>query len=303
MLHRILKHSCSTTTGRYVTAATNAIPQEEGLITDLTNTLITPQIVDRVDSVLLPTYKKPIQKRPNPAPILEVLEQVKERAEKRQIQDETVDIAVILGTEPRRSDHLVRGSMSLPHGTAKKVKVCVFATGDKLEAAKVAGADVIGDAQLLQLILDTQGECINFQKIVATPDQMSLLTRVARILGPRQLMPSPKLGTLTQDVAGMVKEFKKGRLEFRVDRDAVVQVPIAKVSWPIQHISENFVTFFDTLLNVRPVSLPGKGMGGYVNKVVVTSTRGVGHRVVLPTILELIRTIKPRLDLAELKEQ
>ena len=183
--------------------------------------------------------------------------------------DETVEVSIRLGVDTRKADQNVRGSISLPHGTGKEVRVAVFAEGEKAREAEEAGADVIGSDDL---VAQVQAGNLNFDAAIATPNMMGKVGRLGRILGPRGLMPNPKLGTVTMDVAKMVKELKAGRVEYRADRYGICHVPLGKVSFPVENLAENYGALFTELLRVKPASAKGR----YVKSVVVSSTMGPG---------------------------
>ena len=186
--------------------------------------------------------------------------------------DETVEASIRLGVDTRRADQNVRGSISLPHGTGKSVRVAVFAEGDKAREAEEAGADVVGGDDLIAKI---QGGDIDFDAAIAIPPMMAKVGRIGRILGPRGLMPNPKLGTVTMDVARMVKELKTGRVEYRADRYGIVHVPIGRVSFTAEQLAENYGTLLSELLRVRPAAAKGR----YVRSVTVSSSMGPGVKV------------------------
>jgi large subunit ribosomal protein L1 len=188
--------------------------------------------------------------------------------------DETVELAVALGIDPRKADQVLRGTVSLPAGTGKAVRVGVFAAGAPAAAARDAGADVVGADDLAAEI--ERGN-INFDVAIATPDMMPLVGRLGRILGPRGLMPNPKTGTVTTDVAKAVSDFKGGKVEYRTTArsNGVVQVPIGKASFPVEDLATNFRAVLDELARVKPAAAKGK----YVKKVTVSSTMGPGVRV------------------------
>ena len=186
--------------------------------------------------------------------------------------DETVEAHFRLGIDTRKADQNLRGTVALPNGSGKTVRVAVFAEGDAARAAEEAGADVVGSDDL---VADIQAGNINFDAAVATPDQMSKVGRLGKILGPRGLMPNPKLGTVTMDVAKMVKELKAGRVEYRADRYGICHVPLGKVSFPVEMLAENYGALLTELLRVKPSSAKGR----YVKSVVVSSTMGPGVRI------------------------
>jgi large subunit ribosomal protein L1 len=186
--------------------------------------------------------------------------------------DETVEVAVRLGVDPKHADQVVRGTVVLPAGTGKSVRVLVIATGDKAKEAEAAGADFVGADDMVAKIKDGW---LDFDVLVATPDQMGKLGQLGRVLGPRGLMPNPKAGTVTMDVTRAVRETKAGKIEFRVDKSGNVQVPIGKVSFPIESLETNFNAFMDQIVRSKPAS----SKGVYVRNVSVSSTMGPGVRV------------------------
>jgi large subunit ribosomal protein L1 len=185
--------------------------------------------------------------------------------------DETVDIAVKLGVDPRHADQVVRGTVVLPHGTGKTVRVLVLAQGDRAKDAEAAGADFVG-LEYLQKLKDGWLDC---DVIVATPDVMGQLGALGRVLGPRGLMPNPKAGTVTMDVAKAVKEIKAGKIEFRVDKTGNVHAPVGKVSFAADKLAENAQAFMDTILR----SKPSAAKGVYVRSATLASTMGPGVRL------------------------
>ena len=186
--------------------------------------------------------------------------------------DETVEAHFRLGIDTRKADQNIRGSISLPHGTGKTVRVAVFAEGAQAEQAAEAGADVIGSDELIAQI--QKGE-INFDAAIATPMMVAKVGRIGKILGPRGLMPNPKLGTVTMDVAKMVSELKAGRVEYRADRYGICHVPLGKVSFDEQKLVENYAALYTEILRVKPASAKGK----YVKSISVSSTMGPGVKV------------------------
>ena len=186
--------------------------------------------------------------------------------------DETVEAHFRLGIDTRKADQNVRGSISLPHGTGKSVRVAVFAEGEKAREAEEAGADVIGSDDLVAQI---QAGEINFDAAIATPNMMAKVGRIGKILGPRGLMPNPKLGTVTMDVAKMVAELKAGRVEYRADRYGICHVPVGKVSFDEQKLVENYAALYTELLRVKPSSAKGR----YVKSISLSSTMGPGVKV------------------------
>jgi large subunit ribosomal protein L1 len=186
--------------------------------------------------------------------------------------DETVEAHFRLGIDTRQADQQVRGSVSLPNGTGKTVRVAVFAEGEKAREAEAAGAEVVGSDDLVEKI---QGGFLDFDATVATPDQMSKVGRLGKILGTRGLMPNPKLGTVTQDVGKMVKELKAGRVEYRADKYGIAHVPIGRASFTEQALVENYGTVLDEILRAKPASAKGK----YVKTVTIATTMGPGIKV------------------------
>ena len=201
---------------------------------------------------------------------LEAVKLVKEMATAK--FDETVEVHFRLGIDTRKADQNIRGSISLPHGTGKTVRVAVFAEGAQAEQAAEAGADVIGSDELIAQI--QKGE-INFDAAIATPNMMAKVGRIGKILGPRGLMPNPKLGTVTMDVAKMVSELKAGRVEYRADRYGICHVPLGRVSFDEQKLVENYAALYTEILRVKPSSAKGK----YVKSISVSSTMGPGVKV------------------------
>jgi large subunit ribosomal protein L1 len=183
--------------------------------------------------------------------------------------DSTVEVALLLGVDPRKADQMVRGTVNLPHGTGKTARVVVFAVGDKAVEAEAAGADVVGSDDLIARI---QGGWTDFDAAIATPDQMAKVGRIARVLGPRGLMPNPKTGTVTADVAKAVTEIKGGKINFRVDKAANLHLVIGKVSFPTEKLVENYAAALDEVLRSKPSAAKGK----YVRKVFFSTTMGPG---------------------------
>jgi large subunit ribosomal protein L1 len=186
--------------------------------------------------------------------------------------DETVDMAVRLGVDPRKADQMVRGTVALPSGTGKDVRVAVFAAGEAADAARAAGAEFVGADDLAAEI--EKGN-MNFDVAIATPDMMPLVGRLGRVLGPRGLMPNPKTGTVTQDVARAVGEFKGGKVEYRTDRYGNVHVPLGKVSFEPDALEANFRAVLDELQRAKPASAKGR----YLRKITISSTMGPGVKV------------------------
>jgi large subunit ribosomal protein L1 len=186
--------------------------------------------------------------------------------------DETVELAIRLGVDPRKADQMVRGTVALPAGTGKEVRVAVFAAGDAAAEARAAGADVVGADDLAEQI---QGGQMNFDVAIATPDMMPLVGRLGRVLGPRGLMPNPKTGTVTQEVGRAVTEFKGGRVEYRTDRYGNVHVPIGKVSFDPEKLHENLQAVVEELQRAKPAAAKGR----YFRKIGLASTMGPGVKI------------------------
>ena len=186
--------------------------------------------------------------------------------------DETVDVSMRLGVDPRKADQMVRGTVSLPNGTGKTVRVLVFANADKAEEARAAGADFVGGDELIEKVA---GGWVDFDAAVATPDLMGKVGRIARVLGPRGLMPNPKTGTVTPDVAKAVTDIKGGKIEFRVDRHANLHFIIGKASFSETALAENYAAALDEVLRLKPSASKGR----YVKKVTVSTTMGPGVQV------------------------
>ena len=200
----------------------------------------------------------------------EALELVKSLANKN--FDETVEVAIRLGVDPRKADQMVRGTVALPAGTGKDVRIAVFATGDAAREAEAAGADIVGAEDLAAQI---EGGMLDFDLTIATPDMMPLLGKLGRVLGPRGLMPNPKTGTVTNDVGKAVADFKGGKVEYRTDRHGNVHVPVGKVSFASDALSTNMAAIMDELVRAKPSSAKGR----YLKKVTLSSTMGPGVRV------------------------
>ena len=186
--------------------------------------------------------------------------------------DETLEIALNLGVDPRHADQMVRGVVTLPNGTGKTVRVAVFARGPKADEAKAAGADIVGAEDLMETI---QGGKIEFDRCIATPDMMPLVGRLGKVLGPRGMMPNPKVGTVTPDVAAAVKASKGGAVEFRVEKAGIVHAGVGKVSFDAKAIEENIRAFTDAVTKAKPAG----AKGNYIKKVSLTSTMGPGLRL------------------------
>lgn len=186
--------------------------------------------------------------------------------------DETVEVAIRLGVDPRHADQMVRGVVSLPNGTGKSVRVAVFAKGDKAAEATAAGADIVGAEDLMQRI---QGGEIAFDRCIATPDMMGIVGRLGKILGPRGLMPNPKLGSVTQDVVSAVKAAKAGQVEFRAEKAGIVHAGVGKASFSAGALTENVRAFIDAIVKAKPAGAKGT----YLQKISMSSTMGPGVRL------------------------
>ena len=186
--------------------------------------------------------------------------------------DETIEIAMNLGVDPRHADQMVRGVVNLPKGTGKTVRVGVFARGAKADEAREAGADVVGAEDLMETI---QGGTIDFDRCIATPDMMGVVGRLGKVLGPKGLMPNPKLGTVTMNVAQAVKDAKGGQVEYRVEKAGIIHSGIGKASFPAEDLRANFDALVDAVVRAKPSGAKGK----YVRKIAVSSTMGPGIRV------------------------
>src|SRR5215212_5340492 len=186
--------------------------------------------------------------------------------------DETVEVAMNLGVDPRHADQMVRGVVSLPKGTGKDVRVAVFAKGDKADEARKAGAEVVGAEDLMEAI---QGGQMDFERVIATPDMMGVVGRLGKVLGPKGLMPNPKLGTVTMDVAKAVTDAKSGQVEFRVEKAGIIHAGIGKASFTEGDLKENFTAFVDAILKAKPTGAKAK----FVKKLSISSTMGPGVKV------------------------
>jgi large subunit ribosomal protein L1 len=191
--------------------------------------------------------------------------------------DETVEVALKLGVNPKHADQNVRSTVILPHGTGKTVRVVVFAEGEKAAEAEAAGADAVGSEELVQRI---QKGWLDFDAAVATPDMMKYVGRIGRVLGPRGLMPNPKLGTVTFEVTKAVNELKAGKIEFRVDKNGILHIPIGKVSFDDKQLLENFMAFYDAVNRVRPAT----AKGAYMRGLALTTSMGPGLTIDLNSL-------------------
>jgi large subunit ribosomal protein L1 len=194
--------------------------------------------------------------------------------------DETIEVAVRLGVDPRHADQQVRGAVVLPHGTGKTVKVLVFAKGDKAKEAEAAGADFVGAEELVDKI--QKENWVDFDVVVATPDMMGVVGRLGRVLGPKGLMPNPKSGTVTFDVTRAIAEIKAGKVEYRVDKTSIIHVPVGKKSFGAEKLTENFKTLMEAVIKAKPAAAKGQ----YVKSVVVSSTMGPGIKINSTRVLE-----------------
>lgn len=208
-------------------------------------------------------------------PLDEAIELVKENANAK--FDETVELAVNLGVDPRHSDQMVRGVVSLPNGTGRSLRVAVFAKGDNINAAKDAGADIAGGEDLVEKV---QSGVIEFDRCIATPDMMSMVGKLGKVLGPRGLMPNPKLGTVTKDVTAAVQAAKSGQVEFRVEKAGVIHAGVGKASFSEQALSENISAVVDAINKAKPSG----AKGSYMKKVALTSTMGPGVKIDVSTL-------------------
>ena len=200
-------------------------------------------------------------------PVREAVELVKSNASAK--FDETVEISVNLGVDPRHADQMVRGTVNLPNGTGKTVRVAVFARGDKADQARAAGADIVGAEDLMAEI---QGGKIDFDRCIATPDMMPIVGRLGKILGPRNLMPNPKVGTVTPDVAEAVRAAKGGQVQFKVEKAGIVHAGVGKASFEADKLAENILAFVDAVQRAKPTG----AKGAYMKKVSIASTMGPG---------------------------
>jgi large subunit ribosomal protein L1 len=203
-------------------------------------------------------------------PLSDAVKMVKDRAKAK--FDETVEVAMNLGVDPRHADQMVRGVCNLPNGSGRTVRVAVFARGGKADEAHAAGADVVGAEDLVERV---QGGNIDFDRCIATPDMMPLVGRLGKVLGPRGLMPNPKVGTVTMDVAGAVGAAKGGAVEFRVEKAGIVQAGVGKASFSDKQLAENIKAFVDAVVKSKPAGAKGT----YVKKISVSSTQGVGVKI------------------------
>ena len=206
----------------------------------------------------------------------EAVKLVKERAKSK--FDETIEIAMNLGVDPRHADQMVRGVVNLPNGTGRSLRVAVFARGAKADEARAAGADIVGAEDLVERV---QGGNIDFDRCIATPDLMPLVGRLGKVLGPRGIMPNPKVGTVTMDVKGAVAGAKGGSVEFRVEKAGIVQAGVGKASFSEQKLVENIRAFADAVNKAKPAG----SKGHYINRVAISSTMGPGVKVETASLL------------------
>ena len=203
-------------------------------------------------------------------PVLDAVKMVKERASAK--FDETVEIAMNLGVDPKHADQMVRGVVNLPNGTGRTLKVAVFARGAKADEAKAAGADIVGAEELVTIV---QGGKIDFDRCIATPDMMPLVGRLGKVLGPRGMMPNPKVGTVTMDVTAAVKASKGGAVEFRVEKAGIIQGSVGKASFSEDQLIQNITAFVDAVSKAKPQGAKGT----YLQRVAISSTMGPGVKV------------------------
>jgi large subunit ribosomal protein L1 len=196
--------------------------------------------------------------------------------------DETVDLAVRLGVDPRHADQMVRGSVVLPHGTGKDVKVAVFAKGEKEKEATDAGADFVGNDDLIEKI---KGGWFGFDKAVATPDMMGSVGKIGKLLGPRGLMPNAKSGTVTFELTRAIKDLKAGKIDFRVEKAGIVHAPMGKVSFGVDKIVQNIAAFFETIMRLKPAS----SKGTYLKGIAISTTMGPGLKVDSALVKDLLK--------------
>jgi large subunit ribosomal protein L1 len=196
--------------------------------------------------------------------------------------DETIDVSVRLGVDPRKADQMVRGAVVLPNGLGKDVRVAVFAKGEKAQEATTAGADFVGADDLVEKI---QGGWFDFDTAIATPDMMGTVGKIGRLLGPRSLMPNPKVGTVTFDIARAVEEAKSGKVEYRVEKAGIIHAPVGKVSFDVENLRGNLLALMDALVKAKPSTAKGT----YLLKVSISSTMGPGLTLDIPEIQALVK--------------
>ncbi|KAG1667231.1 hypothetical protein FOA52_009796 [Chlamydomonas sp. UWO 241] len=261
--------------------------------------------IDPSRPMIMPVYISPTNTRAQPEllPLEEALAQVKANAATRaagtddrdklsgrlrckSVFDETVEFSARLGVNPRKADQIVRGACVLPHGTGRRVSICVFAKGADADIARAEGADVIGDDDLIASIIETGGKSVLFDKLIATPEFMKPLARAGKVLGPKGLMPNVKLGTLTSNVAFAIREMRRGRLDFRVDRDGNMHAALGKVSFSQAALADNIAAFVSSLLSNRPKSVRGSGVDGYLISACVKSTMTKAVRLAIAPLAD-----------------
>ena len=208
-------------------------------------------------------------------PISEAVGLVKDRASAK--FDETIEVAMNLGVDPRHADQMVRGVVNLPNGTGRSVRVAVFARGDKADEAKAAGADVVGAEELVEVV---QGGTIDFDRCIATPDMMPLVGRLGKVLGPRGMMPNPKVGTVTMDIKAAVEASKGGAVEFRVEKAGIVHAGVGKASFTPEALEENIRAFADAVIKAKPTG----AKGNYLKRIAISSTMGPGVKIDVTSI-------------------
>jgi len=209
-------------------------------------------------------------------PLDQAVKMIKERSKAK--FDETIEVAMNLGVDPRHADQMVRGVVNLPNGSGRSMRVAVFARGPKADEARAAGADIVGAEDLVEKV---QGGAIDFDRVIATPDLMPLVCRLGKVLGPRGLMPNPKVGTVTMDVTTAIKGAKGGSVEFRVEKAGIVQAGVGKASFDAPQLVENIKAFADAVSKARPAGAKGT----YIQRVAVSSTMGPGVKVEPATVL------------------
>ncbi len=196
--------------------------------------------------------------------------------------DETVDVSVRLGVDPRKADQMIRGALVLPNGLGKSVRVLVFAKGEKAQEAEAAGADYVGADDLAEKI---KGGWFDFDTAIASPDMMGVVGKIGRVLGPRGLMPNPKVGTVTMDLARAIEEAKSGKVEYRVEKAGIIHAPVGKVSFDAQKLKENILALVDVLLKAKPATAKGT----YLKKITLSSTMGAGINLDIPQLQALFK--------------
>ncbi|MCF6265161.1 MAG: 50S ribosomal protein L1 [Desulfuromusa sp.] len=196
--------------------------------------------------------------------------------------DETVDVSVRLGVDPRKADQMIRGALVLPNGLGKSVRVLVFAKGEKAQEAEAAGADYVGADDLAEKI---KGGWFDFDTAIASPDMMGVVGKIGRVLGPRGLMPNPKVGTVTMDLARAIEEAKSGKVEYRVEKAGIIHAPVGKVSFDAQKLKENILALVDVLLKAKPSTAKGT----YLKKITLSSTMGAGINLDIPQLQALFK--------------